>query len=331
MKIHVQPQQNDELTLLKKLELFHDLREYELDYIAANSEIISVSKGKPVLTAGANADAMFAVQSGRIGIISVGRNDEVAVAQIFSGESFGEIDFFGGTEVSSSAIADEDSTLLRIPKKGQSIDALCGSNPDLTARLLMRITSIMASRVYDIRLMMKEKESWVHDLRRQLLCDKMTGLFNQTFINEELPSVLESSGNSWGFLMIKPDNFKEINDEGGHEAGDRVLVMLAIFLQSELGEDDIAIRFKGDEFTAILKGYTREQAAEKAKAIGKAFGGIDLTRILPKLAIRIKISVGIAMYPEDAASAAELITLSHSRMFSARKAGGGRIAAGGVL
>lgn len=325
MKIQVQHQQNEKLSLLKQVELFRELREYELDIIASNSDFMSVKKGSPVYSAGSGAEAMYAVKTGRVGIIGMEESGDVMVAQIFEGESFGEMDFFGGTEMSASAFADEDCTLLRFPKEGQTLNAICESIPEISARLLMRIVFIMTSRIHKTRLLLEEKENWVQTLRRQLLCDGMTGLFNQTYVKEELQSAVEKNDRPSAFMIIKPDNFKEINDACGHDAGDRVLVLLAIFLQSELTEDDIAIRFKGDEFAALVKASSRDEAVERAKSIGQTFAAIDLSRICPGLNIRVMVSIGISFYPDDAANAATLVSTAHERMFAARNNGGNRI------
>ncbi len=62
--------------------------------------------------------------------------------------------------------------------------------------------------------------------------------------------------------MLKPDNFKEINDNFGHDVGDKVLRLLAIFLQSILREDDMGVRYRGDEFAAILPNTSTEEALD---------------------------------------------------------------------
>ena len=325
MRIPVTAQKDARLELLKTLELFSQLREYELSVIAQNSELVTLTKGQPLFSKGEAAQALYALESGRVGIISGSEGDDITIAQIFPGETFGETDYLSGGDCSASAIADTDSVVLRFPASHTTMAAITASQPDIWARILIRLAGIMAARIHTARVQLSEQESWVHTLRKQLLTDKLTALYNQTFITEDMDTLLRTSPAPTALLMIKPDNFKDINDSYGHEIGDRALVLLAIFLQSELDEHDIAIRFKGDEFSCILPGATREEAIRKARAIGRTFDAIDLSKTAPGCALRVRVSIGIALYPDEANDAETMVHIAHERMFCARRAGGNRI------
>jgi len=173
--------------------------------------------------------------------------------------------------------------------------------------------------------MLYDKTHWLQDLRKQLLCDKVTGLYNEVFLKEDFVNLLPEIGKNAALLMIKPDNFKEINDGFGHEAGDQVLNLMAIFLHSELRENDIGIRFRGDEYAAILIDTDRVNAAKTAEGLRSSFRNMDLSGITGPAGISIRISIGIAMYPDDTDNSTDLVKIAHEKMMTARSQGGDKI------
>jgi diguanylate cyclase (GGDEF)-like protein len=316
---------DEKIESLGTVEIFSQLKEYELEIIAKYSEMISYNKGDIIFSQDAEADRMYVVRSGRIGIISVNSADGVMIAQIVAGESFGELDFLGKTPRSASAMAEEDSGVLCFPARRFSAAKIFADHPYISAILLYRLLGIISGRILNVRELLDGKTQWIHDLKKQLLCDKMTGLYNQIYLNEDLISFLPATGKSAALLMIKPDNFKDVNDRCGHKAGDQVLVMMAIFLQSELGEDDIGIRFKGDEFAAVIIDTDREKAIERAKGIMTAYKTMDTSRITGGENIVIRVSIGISLYPDHVADSARLVDDAYRKMFRARESGGSRI------
>jgi diguanylate cyclase len=315
----------DKVELLRKVDVFSQLREYELDIIAKHSEAIDFKKREVVFKKDSPADELFVVASGRIGIFSVDCNDEVVIAQIVPGESFGELDLLGKSPRSATAIADTDSELIRFPARNYSSDKIFHDNPFISAHMLYRMLGIVSERIWNVHKLVHEKSEWLHDLRKQLLCDKQTGLYNQTFLKEDLATFLPQSCSTAAFLMIKPDNFKDVNDVYGHKAGDQVLNLMAIFLQSELGEKDIGIRYRGDEFAAVLPDVGKDEAIKKAKEISQAYKSMDLSSVTGGENIRMSVSIGICMYPDEAEDSMALVQNAHKKMFRAREAGGSRL------
>jgi len=312
--------------LLRKIDIFSQLREYELDNIAKYSEFISLPKGEVIFTQESKADALFVVEKGRVGIISVESDNNVVIAQIISRESFGELDFFGRTNRTALALTEEENTvLLRFPAKNYSSEEIFSKHAFISASMLYRLFRIISERIYNVNKLLQDKTFWLHDLHKQLLCDKMTGLFNQTYLKEDFVNLLPNLDKQAALLMIKPDNFKFINDNFGHDTGDKVLNLMAIFLQSELSADDIGIRYRGDEFAAILLNTNKENAIQKSKQISKTFKTMDMTTLKIPDDIKIQVSIGISLYPEDADNSQMLVESAHKKMFQARDTGGNRV------
>jgi diguanylate cyclase len=315
----------DKVELLRKVDIFSELREYELDIIARYGEAIDFKKCDVIFKKDDPADELYVVANGRIGIFSLDRNDEAVIAQIVPGESFGELDLLGKSPRSATAIADVDSELIRFPARTISSAKIFQDHPYISAHMLYRMLGIVSERIWNVQKLVQEKSAWLHDLRKQLLCDKQTGLYNQTFLKEDLANFLPQSCSTAAFLMIKPDNFKDVNDVYGHKAGDQVLNLMAIFLQSELGEKDIGIRYRGDEFAAVLPDVGKEQAIKKAKEISQAYKSMDLSSVTGGENIKLTVSIGICMYPDEAGDSMALVETAHKKMFRAREAGGSRL------
>lgn len=323
-KLANMPFKDEKAELLRKVDIFSGLREYELDVIAKYSKFVEVMKGDAIFTNGSVASEMYVVDKGRVGIISI-ENEDARIAQIAAEESFGEFDFLGRKPRSAAAFAEEDSRLLKFPAIKYTPDELFHEHPVIFARLLYTLLSVVSERIWSVNKMLFDKTHWLQDLRKQLLCDKMTGLYNRIFLEEDFVNMLPGIGKCASLLMVKPDNFKQINDGFGHEAGDQVLNLMAIFLYSELREDDICVRYRGDEFAAILIDTGMDEAVQRAETLRATFLNMDLSGITGKQGVAIRVSTGIAMYPDEADNSRDLVKIAYDKMMIARTGGGDRI------
>ena len=101
-------------------------------------------------------------------------------------------------------------------------------------------------------------------LKRFMIRDSMTGLYNHTTTNQLLESALASASRrsdfSLCFVMIDLDLFKEVNDTYGHPVGDQVIIALARVLKQRLRGADIIGRYGGEEFALVLQDVNQEKA-----------------------------------------------------------------------
>jgi PAS domain S-box-containing protein len=108
-----------------------------------------------------------------------------------------------------------------------------------------------------------ERRAQEHQLSLQHLAthDALTGLPNRTFLNEELPRLIEEAarrGDSLSILYIDCDNFKNINDSRGHSIGDDYLRSVARRLRDSIASPDLVVRMGGDEFLVVTRHYGLE-------------------------------------------------------------------------
>jgi diguanylate cyclase (GGDEF)-like protein len=103
-------------------------------------------------------------------------------------------------------------------------------------------------------------------LRYQSIRDPLTGLFNRRYLDEslerELPRAIRKN-RSLGIIMLDVDRFKKFNDMFGHDAGDTVLRELGDYLAKFTRREDLACRYRGEEFILILPESSPEDARRR--------------------------------------------------------------------
>ena len=145
-------------------------------------------------------------------------------------------------------------------------------------------------------------------LYRYAVTDEMTKLYNHRYFQQRLDEELQRAdrySNHVSLLLLDVDHFKSFNDTYGHPEGDRVLKAVARLVEKSVREVDIAARYGGEEFVIICPEKNGEGSLVPAERIRSAVESFDF-RIDGK-PVQITVSLGVACYPEQARSKAELI------------------------
>jgi diguanylate cyclase (GGDEF)-like protein len=152
--------------------------------------------------------------------------------------------------------------------------------------------------------------------------DPLTRLPNRSFWTERVRAHVHTAarhGEQFAVLFLDLDQFKIVNDSLGHAIGDLLLTAVAARLQSVLREDDLLARQGGDEFVALL---TRLRHAEDAAVVANKM--IEVLRapfVVENHELSVSVSIGIALYPQDATDAGTLIKQADLAMYSAKESG----------
>ncbi len=163
------------------------------------------------------------------------------------------------------------------------------------------------------------------ELEKIALHDALTGLPNRTLFRELAQAAVAAAKRDQGrlaLLFVDLDRFKSVNDSMGHAAGDRLLVTVAERLRHALRASDVVCRHSGDEFTVLLRdasqlgevGATAERLLKEIEAPVSLDGGF----------VNISASIGIALYPDDAADHEELVRHADTAMYEAKNLGAAR-------
>jgi diguanylate cyclase (GGDEF)-like protein len=155
--------------------------------------------------------------------------------------------------------------------------------------------------------------------------DPLTGLYNRQFFSEQLTAIFSSpdSQPTGAVLYIDIDNFKVINDKEGHFAGDHILCAISDLLDQNLDPPHLVARFGGDEFAALLRDVTAEEAVQIAEKLRKL---VEQVASFPcKRPIPISVSIGLT-YIERGIDSKEFLARADSALYSAKARGKGRVA-----
>jgi diguanylate cyclase (GGDEF)-like protein len=148
-------------------------------------------------------------------------------------------------------------------------------------------------------------------LEKLIFLDKLTGLYNRAYFDEQIEREIERAnrqGTSVALVMADLDHFKKINDGWGHQAGDHALAHTGSIIHANVRSIDVAARYGGEEFAVLLPSTTLSRAELTAERLRRVVSEARLGELVPELTeVRLSISLGIALYPDDASTAKQLI------------------------
>ena len=168
-------------------------------------------------------------------------------------------------------------------------------------------------------------------LEQQALYDSITGLPNRQFLMEHLATLTTSPAKEpFALIFIDLDNFKAVNDNAGHDAGDDLLRSIAQYLdhasenttsfRPTAGKLNIAARVGGDEFIQVVNGVdSNDKAAHVAELLLQGFKTEKLSRYIEKYGVGL--SIGIALFPHDSENLHVLIKYADIAMYHAKNGG----------
>ena len=166
-------------------------------------------------------------------------------------------------------------------------------------------------------------------LRQLAYRDPLTGLFNRAALTAYLERIArrpDRTGSRLAALFMDCDGFKAVNDTYGHLAGDVTLRGLAGTLNGCLRQGDFVARVSGDEFVAIVEVGDRRDAIVIANKIRRAVAAGPVAHIGSN-PIRLGVSIGVAIYPDDVQDPFHLIHTADRAMYEAKARGKGRAVA----
>ena len=152
--------------------------------------------------------------------------------------------------------------------------------------------------------------------------DALTGLYNRHRFNEELARMIADAqrhDSRVALLFFDLDDFKYINDTFGHRAGDAMLIRVAGEVAGQVRRNEMFARLGGDEFAILVPEISEEMLRVLAERITRSIAMVRFQ--FEGQSLRLTSSLGIAVYPEHADNAEDLIARADTAMYQAKEAG----------
>jgi diguanylate cyclase (GGDEF)-like protein len=152
-------------------------------------------------------------------------------------------------------------------------------------------------------------------LKNMAAKDALTGLNNRRCFDQVMSCFIDESqikGQKFLVILLDLNDFKAINDSYGHTFGDLILINVAESIREVIREDDFAVRYGGDEFVLIMR---YQQGFDRELMLNRLRHSIEKKFILKERQIRLRVSIGSAVYPDDGRSMDELLFVADHKMY----------------
>ncbi len=153
--------------------------------------------------------------------------------------------------------------------------------------------------------------------------DPLTKLPNRGEFERRAASIIDDSRSDEGacLLLFDLDNFKQVNDTYGHRAGDEMLRVVGARLRKAVRDNDVVARWGGDEFVVLMPGIdTEEMGGRRALELAEQIGGRTRLDGVDD-ALRVKVSVGVAVWPTHGVDLDDLVIAADQAMYEAKREG----------
>jgi diguanylate cyclase (GGDEF)-like protein len=163
--------------------------------------------------------------------------------------------------------------------------------------------------------------SEMDEIRTMALHDALTNLPNRVLLEERINFAIAQAsrlGSKVALMFIDLDNFKQINDIQGHKTGDQLLVAVSNALRSQLRPYDTLARWGGDEFVVLLPDVSD---ARDATVVADKLMLTVQRDLLPEHNLHTTLSIGVAVYPDDADCTESLMMQADKALFHSKSEG----------
>lgn len=184
---------------------------------------------------------------------------------------------------------------------------------------IVRVRALLRKKSY-LDMLSKKYESDLY----AAITDKLTGLYNREYLNHFMDHEIkrcDRQNQTMGLVMLDIDDFKTVNDTYEHLMGDRILEKFGTLIKNQIRDIDVAARYGGEKFAVVLPYVNQAQAEGIADRIRNTVSAFDFFNQQKGPALKMTISLGIALYPEHAKTVAGLVEKADKTLYCAKKDG----------
>lgn len=198
------------------------------------------------------------------------------------------------------------------------ITGLIGMSTDITTQINLKKQFKKTNK--ELKKKIKEITKLQATLWEQATHDPLTQLFNRRYFKEYLQkelSKVQRNKKPLALLLLDADFFKKINDDLGHDTGDKVLIKLSEIMMNECRRSDIICRYGGEEFVILMPEANKEAAFDRAEKIRVVYEQ-EISRLLNE---KNTISIGIAMWHDELTNIEGFVKAADQAMYQAKENG----------
>jgi diguanylate cyclase (GGDEF)-like protein len=186
---------------------------------------------------------------------------------------------------------------------------------------IARLLLLGIASAVNVVLVAQGRKLWVASVH-----DRLTGLHNRGYAESRLAesiTLARRAGRTVVVALADLDRFKEVNDRYGHAAGDEVLRHAGGVLRRSFRASDVLARYGGEEFLIVFPEAEPGAALDRIRCFHTAFAAAAPAPAFPEAVLTL--SIGVAAFPRDGETAADLLRRADERLYAAKQAGRNRV------
>lgn len=314
-----------EAAVLSGIDIFSGLGPRDLAALAGKMRHKVFAPGEAVFRENEEGEELFVVASGLVAVsVRSGDDEEIELSRLGPGAFFGEMAILERATRSATCTAIETTDCLILG--AADFEALLVEAPSVAVGVLERMLGIAAGRLVRTGAFLSQMVQWGDAARKRAITDAATGLFNRRYLDDSIEGFAEGSrreGGGFSFAMFDLDHFGSLNAAWGAEFCDRLILAVAAAFRKVFGEEDVLVRYGGDEFCFIMPGGEGE-AEGKCEAVCAELRSL---RFPEHPSLRISCSIGLAHATAAGPGVAELRERADKALYMAKEAGRDRAVA----
>lgn len=314
-----------EAAILAGIDIFSGLGPGDLSALSGKMRHRAFAPGEAIFRENESGEELFVVAAGLVSVsVRSGDNEDIELSRLGPGAFFGEMAILERAPRSATCTAVEDTDCLVL--EARDFEALLVEVPSAAVGVLERMLGIAAGRLVKTGAFLSQMVQWGDAARKRAITDAATGLFNRRYLDESFEGFAERSrreDSGFSFAMFDLDRFGSLNAAWGAPFCDRMILDVAGTFRQVFSEDDVLVRYGGDEFCFIIPGGEAE-AEGKCEAVCAALRSL---RFPEHPSLSISCSIGVAHAGAEGPGMVELRERADKALYMAKEAGRDRAVA----
>ncbi|PIE99077.1 MAG: diguanylate cyclase [Treponema sp.] len=309
------------LDTLRPSKLFCDLTDDELYYFVSKMYYCEFEEDMALVYEGELGNELYIILEGSVLISIMSEDERIDLAKIGAGNFFGEMSML--EQEPRSATCSALSLVKCLALKSRYFTEMISDAPIVTAKVLNNMLEITSARLLSTDSFLTQVIQWGAEAKNRAITDAFTGLFNRRYLDDSLEMIISSCLRDkigLSFAMVDIDHFGTLNKEYGTKFCDNMLLRIVEVFKEPFDDDDILIRYGGDEFCFIIRGPV-QRAVEQCSQVCKKVNALKFSEYP---ALTISCSIGIAEY-KTGINTAEFMKLADTALYDAKEAGRNRV------